>query len=434
MTDIIESYYCNYCHDEVMDIDEGLKFLFINLDPFNYPTNLHLNQSVYYFDHFYDASSMYIDDLYLNPLVDCSGDFFEISPTKLVNSFKTFTNMTTQHNTIFTNFREEFIYNYHQKVKDQKLFAVSQESNDVYIDEKSFNYLKDLATHGYDYGLLSEKKKGFEGFISDHTYFRVTKNSTSGYYNLNCLFSLNPEIKDVLSNLNIIKKPSSISWITGISNDGELIVEQLPIQPLTEIYDSFYPWLGDYNLDTYLDNYLKSNESILLLYGEKGTGKSNLLKHLLYKSGESALITYQDDIRDLDIMFSRFITGPEKFLIIEDADEFLIKREHGNKSMKRLLNIADGLTSNKDKKVIFTTNLSSLNNVDDALTRDGRCFDCVYFNKYTKEQSIAVSSDLNINTELLIKPSYTLAELFALKNNKLKRNQTSEKITFGLRP
>ena len=91
--------------------------------------------------------------------------------------------------------------------------------------------------------------------------------------------------------------------------------------------------------------------------------------------------------------------------------------------MRRLLNIADGLTSRKDKKVVFTTNLSSLSRIDDALLRDGRCYDAVKFEVFNKKETEAIASVLNIDHSLLTKDQYILAELFSINNNKLKRKK-----------
>ena len=228
-------------------------------------------------------------------------------------------------------------------------------------------------------------------------------------------------MRDTISNeIEFVEKPACVSWVTGVCSDGSLDIEILPIEVPKPVYNSFYPWLQGSSVEEFLDNYYKSEESILLLYGNPGTGKSNLLKFLLHKYNDSALITYQDDIRDLDKMFSYFLKSTEKFLIIEDADEFLIKRENGNTSMKRLLNIADGLTSNKDKKVIFTTNLTNLNSIDPALIREGRCYGTFKFDLLAQEEAKLVAKDLDINPELIVNSTYSLAQLFAIKNNKLK--------------
>jgi ATP-dependent 26S proteasome regulatory subunit len=47
--------------------------------------------------------------------------------------------------------------------------------------------------------------------------------------------------------------------------------------------------------------------------------------------------------------------------------------------MHRFLNVGDGLVTTKGKKMIFSTNLPSIRDIDSALIRPGRCFDIVEF-------------------------------------------------------
>ena len=49
-------------------------------------------------------------------------------------------------------------------------------------------------------------------------------------------------------------------------------------------------------------------------------------------------------------------------------------RTSGNEEMHRFLAIADGVARSQGRKIIFTTNLPNVNDIDDALIRPGRCF------------------------------------------------------------
>lgn len=327
-----------------------------------------------------------------------------------------------------SSFKDQFIYNYHSTVFENNLTSHSGSSNRLIL-KQTYEELLALAQVSYKTDLDNLNYNNVECFIGTHTYYRLTHIIETNEYRLNLFFTYDEHMKEVFSNLSLLKPSPHISWVTGISNDGNLIIDEVPIECPEFIHESFYPWLGvkedgtPLTLDEYIDSYINSNESVLLLYGEKGQGKSTLLKYLLHKSGSSATITYQDNIADLDILFSQFMRSEDKILIIEDAETFLTKRESGNSSMRRLLNIADGLTSRKDKKVIFTTNLSSLNHIDDALLRDGRCYDAVKFEVFTKQESENIADVLNINRNLLVKDEYILAELFSINNNKLKRKK-----------
>ena len=332
---------------------------------------------------------------------------------------------------VSSSFRDHLMFNFHQKVFKDKLNVTSVEKG-FNIEGESFN--KILSQLNPLYHTVGSYDVTYEGFISDHTFVRLSHDHDDKNHSVQSYFTTDKDLLNFFqTELKIIKAPPYISWVTHMSQDG-LEVERIPLDAPEVVKSCFYPWLNGIELDDYLQSYLDSSESILLLYGKPGTGKSNLLKYLLQFSGECALITYQDSVRDLDLMFSSFLKGPEKFLIIEDADEFLIKREQGNTAMKRLLNITDGLTSNKDKKVIFTTNLTNTSSIDPALRREGRCYDQVAFDSYTEKEALLVAESLGIPPESLVKPDYTLAELFSLKNAVTKprriRNETT-KFGFG---
>lgn len=354
------------------------------------------------------------------------------SPTiENYNIMTSLQNKNTGSNTnsiYFSSFKDQFIYNYHKTVFDNKLTAFSGSSNNLIL-KQTFDELLSFSEAKYNNNIDDYSSNVYECFVNEHTYYRVTHLKDKNQYRLNLFFTYDDELKEYFKNISYLKTPPTISWVTGVNSNGELMIDYIPVECPDFIHDTFYPWLGvkedgtPLNLDEYIDAFMNSNESVLLLYGEKGQGKSTLLKYLLHRSGSNATITYQDNIADLDILFSSFMQSEDKILIIEDAETFLTKRESGNSSMRRLLNIADGLTSRKDKKVVFTTNLSSLSRIDDALLRDGRCYDTVKFEVFTKEESRAVATILNIDHSLLTKDEYILAELFAISNNKLKRKK-----------
>lgn len=411
----LESYgQIFYFRPRLKNLERDLSYNFYliknNLDPFDLLPESYINTIYLQFHPNYFKSVCYMSSTPNTP---------------------TTSSVSTPSSTIFnSSFRDKFLNEFHLNMANQKLTCISDNSSKN-ISKNSYNRLKDACNIVYELSVFSNSTQGFEGFIDGHTYITCTHEIKENKYILNTFFTYDINIFNTLLNtLEFVPDQAKISWITNVTQNG-LQIEELPVEVPKPIFNSFYPWLNGYDLKEFLENFLNSNESILVFYGDPGTGKSNLLKYLLHEYNLSALITYQDNIRDLDSMFSHFLKGDDNLLIIEDADEFLTKREAGNTSMKRLLNITDGLTSNKDKKVIFTTNLTNTNSIDSALLREGRCFGAFRFEPLLKEEALLVAKDLEIDQNLLIKDKYTLAELFAIKNNKMKLVKGSAIKPFG---
>ncbi len=145
-----------------------------------------------------------------------------------------------------------------------------------------------------------------------------------------------------------------------------------------ELLDEAYPTLGP--VDALIDEYLSSRETVLVLQGPPGTGKTRLVRAILAamskRKGDSAKIMYTADRRalDNDEIFIEFITGSHDAFVVEDADHILMPRADGNANLHRFLCVADGVVRALGRKIIFTTNLPNIGDIDEALVRPGRCF------------------------------------------------------------
>lgn len=228
---------------------------------------------------------------------------------------------------------------------------------------------------------------------------------------------------------NIEPEPMA-SWVTGVDNYGDLVTKELSIKSIHEYHSEFYPSMNGESIESFAKRYVESESSILLLIGEPGTAKTNFIRQLLSATKESVLLTYSEDIKQEDKLFSHFYDSPEKFLVIEDADTYIASRNSGNTNMKQLLNITDGLTANPEKKVIFSTNLPSISHVDKALTRAGRCFKVLDFSKLSGDYLDKACKVIDIDN-YDPKGKYTIAELFELKNNKVDPIKAKEVETVG---
>lgn len=214
----------------------------------------------------------------------------------------------------------------------------------------------------------------------------------------------------------------SIVWAFG-SNYREMETFQLPLQmpkPLT----GAYPWINK-SVEKFTQEFLASKASILILIGPPGTGKTTFIKEMIKEADTGAMVTYDTDLLFTDGFFASFMTNEEcNLLVLEDADTVMGARKDGNTMMHKFLNASDGLVSLSHKKIIFTTNLPSINDVDPALLRKGRCFDIIHARNLSRDEAQVVADQLYPEKITLDKDKYSLAEV---------TNLTSRDVSEGIR-
>ena len=216
-----------------------------------------------------------------------------------------------------------------------------------------------------------------------------------------------------------------IEWVYG--SDGQSV--NVPLNRDRLPCDEMYPFLKGETLESYYDRYMESSANILLLIGPPGTGKTTFIRGLLAHTNSSAIVSYDGNILDKDGFFARFIEGDESIMVLEDSDAFLKPRSDGNTMMHRFLNVGDGLVTTKGKKMIFSTNLPSIRDIDSALTRPGRCFDIVEFKPLSlfAADKLAVKLGGNVpkrNAGDVVE--FSIAEIFNTQTNK----PTTRKVGF----
>lgn len=181
---------------------------------------------------------------------------------------------------------------------------------------------------------------------------------------------------------------------------------------------SAYPWINDKGLtpEQYIDDFISAEETILILIGPPGTGKTSLIKHILLRCRNDwpAMVTYDSALIAEDSFFANFMSSSRQFLIIEDADTILASRLDGNRLMQKFLNLGEGLITTRSKKCIFTTNLPNASDIDPALLRPGRCFDVLEFRSLEVPESVKVCDELGIKDYPT--KAATLAEITNVKS------------------
>ena len=206
------------------------------------------------------------------------------------------------------------------------------------------------------------------------------------------------------------KAENLIQWI--VNERGDEVQVPLNYRPAIR---AAYPWIPESyaTLTDYFAEYLSSDASVLILIGPPGTGKTTFIKNLIHRSGGDAKVTYDPRVMAQDGFFAGFISDNTNVLVMEDADDFLQSREEGNTMMHKFLNVADGLISAAGKKMVFSTNLPNVSDIDSALLRPGRCFDIVQFRALNRDEAQDVLDEIGDDRQLGDGNQFTLAEIFS---------------------
>ena len=272
------------------------------------------------------------------------------------------------------------------------LYVQGNSSNGFIIEEETLNYIK----------------------------FDVNSNSTT-VRAVGDVDFCDDMVEIIENNFDVVT--SYIEWVyssDGASCNVPLNRDRLPVAEM-------YPFLKGETLESYYDRYMESSANILLLIGPPGTGKTTFIRGLLAHTSSSAIVTYDAQILEKDGFFARFIEDESNIMVLEDSDAFLKSRNDGNTMMHRFINVGDGLVTTKGKKMVFSTNLPSIRDIDSALVRPGRCFDIITFDTLTVQQANVLANKLEVT--LPAKPrgkemeNYSIADVFNQQTHKPKERK-----------
>ena len=162
----------------------------------------------------------------------------------------------------------------------------------------------------------------------------------------------------------------------------------------------------NYNDDLPYDRYKefceKDGSGLALMYGTAGTGKTSLIKKLIYDCSDTNF--YIMDFSMLQNIvsgqFLSFLLGLKNAVIIMEDCEYILKRRdtHENPLINSLLNITDGLVGDALNIRFLCTFNASLTEIDEALLRPGRLKIKYEFKALDKDKTKAICGDSKAET------------------------------------
>lgn len=261
----------------------------------------------------------------------------------------------------------------------------------------------------------------------NHNYYRIGIEASS----VQVLDDFIKLLEEKINPFKVLYPTVDIRWYYKTSHgiDYNIFEEKA----VTDINPLVYPYYD--NIKQYVDDYILSNESVLILIGKPGTAKTSLIRYIISRyqelkaeNTESLLFSASNDVSiyytadqevlSADTMFIHFAAETNACMVMEDIDIHLSSRSDGNTFMYKLLGSSDGLIKNVSRKIIISTNLPNIKDIDDALVRPGRCFGIKQHRELTYDESLTLLNSIDTEKAKKFldfdkKESYSIADLFS---------------------
>lgn len=313
----------------------------------------------------------------------------------------------------------------------QEVFSTNKTAIEFDYDGSLIKSLDDLLA-------LIDKANGHLLIQTDETYMYSWKHSyCSVVYRKNtnqvCLsgYATDPKLLALFEKISeefITTANNNLAYVI-VKRSDRLSVENLGTASCDFIEQNYNQQVIEdikYVISSYTHNPPKGR--ITILTGVPGTGKTHLIRSILSKLDSVFLIIPSNmaDALDKPELMPLLIDlkgQHEKpiILVIEDGDICLVPRENDNIStITSLLNLSDGILGTiLDIRLIISTN-AKIKDMDEAILRPGRLCRQISVDSLSYDQANQIYQRLCENSGAMLdyRPSYTLAEIYAVFNSR----------------
>lgn len=182
----------------------------------------------------------------------------------------------------------------------------------------------------------------------------------------------------------------------------------------TVVYDAFYPFIKQ-GVEGLINGFYESRSRVLIFTGIAGSGKSSLMRAFLNYSQNDKFVLLDDpsvyqDPKAMGSFLStirRMSKDQRVTVFLEEADKIIQdKKDSDSGALERLLSLASGVVEH-NIKIVIASNLENADDIYPALTRGGRAYEVITFDKIEPDQAnqcrkLIGLEPVNFDTELTL--------------------------------
>lgn len=273
--------------------------------------------------------------------------------------------------------------------KNINLEIIPDEELDV-INEKVLIKVSDDIYLSY---LLLDKNND-NSFIHEICFFINEYDNNISVVN-EILDKLDPSIidfnNDVLeSNLNMV----------SIGQSSVLEIEPILFKDLDDDIDLYYNSNTMKSINKLVKKIKKSDKGLSIIYGDRGLGKTSLIKNISNDLGK-ILIFIPNNLIESTINnpeFKKFLNKyPKSIIVLDDCEDFLFEYNMNNITVNNILQMIDGFISDTlEINLITIFNINDVSLIDKSLLSCNNLHDIIRIDNLDIEESNNLASHLGI--------------------------------------